>query len=225
MLNKIRDAIANDNELSSESLRFLSLIALAISGSMSLFKYTQERKFLWDLELGFKPSLISALIALMLLSPLYMRKILKWSNSFYGIISFLLILMVFSSFVELIFLGGNNSKLQSMVIATALLLSWLGIRGIAGIAWIIILVFGIYNIITNNIVMGFFGFIYIAFGAIGVILHSGMNPGYLVQSLISEYTNNEETDSPSYLKEESTYGLDYLEEKRKNIARPRQRIS
>lgn len=225
MLNKIRDAIANDNELSSESLRFLSLIALAISGSMSLFKYTQERKFLWDLELGFKPSLISALIALMLLSPLYMRKILKWSNSFYGIISFLLILMVFSSFVELIFLGGNNSKLQSMAIATALLLSWLGIRGIAGIAWIIILVFGIYNIITNNIVMGFFGFIYIAFGAIGVILHSGMNPGYLVQSLISEYTNNEETDSPSYLKEESTYGLDYLEEKRKNIARPRQRIS
>ena len=225
MLNKIRDAIANDNELNSESLRFLSLIALAISGSMSLFKYTQERKFLWDLELGFKPSLISALIALMLLSPLYMRKILKWSNSFYGIISFLLILMVFSSFVELIFLGGNNSKLQSMAIATALLLSWLGIRGIAGIAWIIILVFGIYNIITNNIVMGFFGFIYIAFGAIGVILHSGMNPGYLVQSLISEYTNNEETDSPSYLKEESAYGLDYLEEKRKNIARPRQRIS
>ena len=225
MLNKIRDAIANDNELSSESLRFLSLIALAISGSMSLFKYTQERKFLWDLELGFKPSLISTLIALMLLSPLYMRKILKWSNSFYGIISFLLILMVFSSFVELIFLGGNNSKLQSMAIATVLLLSWLGIRGIAGIAWIIILVFGIYNIITNNIVMGFFGFIYIAFGAIGIILHSGMNPGYLVQSLISEYTNNEETDSPSYLKEESTYGLDYLEEKRKNIARPRQRIS
>ena len=42
MLNKIRNAIANDNELSSESLRFLSLIALAISGSMSLFKYTQE---------------------------------------------------------------------------------------------------------------------------------------------------------------------------------------
>lgn len=222
MFTKIRDAIASDNELSSESLRLLSLFALAASGSMSLFKYTQERSWWFDSQLGFKPTLISALIALMLVAPLYIRNILKWNNSIYSIISFFLILMVFASFVELTFLGGTTSNLQKMVIAMALLLSWAGIRGIAGIAWMVVLLFGVYNLIAHNVMLGFFGFLYIALGAIGIILHSGMNPGYLIQSLVEEYSR-ESQNSLSHIREEIHYGADAFEQARENIQQHRQR--
>ena len=73
MFAKIRDTIASDNELSNETLRLLSLFALAASGSMSLFKYTQERSWWFDSALGFAPTFISALVALMLVAPLYIR--------------------------------------------------------------------------------------------------------------------------------------------------------
>lgn len=223
MFAKIRDTIASDNELSNETLRLLSLFALAASGSMSLFKYTQERSWWFDSTLGFAPTFISALVALMLVAPLYIRNILKWNKSIYSIISFFLILMVFASFVELTFLGGRGatSSFQTMAIGMAILLSWVGIRGIAGIAWMIVLFFGIYNLVSNNVTFGFLGFLYITLGAIGIILHSGMHPGYLVQSLVEEYSGTSQ-DSLSHIRDEVNYGADTLEQARERIRQHRQ---
>lgn len=225
MFAKIRDTIASDNELSNETLRLLSLFALAASGSMSLFKYTQERSWWFDSTLGFAPTFISALVALMLVAPLYIRNILKWNKSIYSIISFFLILMVFASFVELTFLGGSGSgratSFQTMAIGMAILLSWVGIRGIAGIAWMIVLFFGIYNLVSNNVTFGFLGFLYITLGAIGIILHSGMHPGYLVQSLVEEYSGTSQ-DSLSHIRDEVNYGADALEQARERIRQHRQ---
>lgn len=182
----IRDVIANDNELDNESLRFLSLLLLLLCGIMSLLQYTHEG-IIWDTSFSFKPTFLSSIMGVALLFPLYARRILKWNKSTYGIISFVLILMVFSSFVQLAIGGDKNSWFIQFMLVASVALSWLGIRGIASISWLLVLVAAIISAIHNNMAMGFYGFVYIASGTVGLILHSGLNPGDLIFSIKKEY--------------------------------------
>ncbi|MEI2659440.1 MAG: hypothetical protein V9G11_05285 [Bifidobacterium adolescentis] len=191
MFKAIRQAITDDNELESEALRFLSLIFLLLSGIMSFGSYQADGRFWGSRPLTFSPGFISTVIAVLLVSPLYLRGVLKWNKSKYSILSFVLILLVFSSFVALA-MGGNTVKgtvMQSLLVA-AVLLSWLGIRAVAGVSWLLALMAAIFTAISNNIDLGFNGFIYIGSGVLGLILHSGLNPGRLVQEVKMEFSPN-----------------------------------
>ena len=199
MFEKFRDIIANDNELSSESLRFLSLIFLVVCASLSFFSYTKTG-FFWNTTLTFTPGMISSILAILIIAPLYIRNILKWNNSIYTIISFVLILLVFASFIELA-TGGNrtgslfDNTIVSYLIIPAIVLSWLGIKGVAGCAWILALAAAIIAAVENNQAIGFWGFIYMVSGTLGLVLHSGLNPGYLIVSLKNEYFLESQIDT------------------------------
>lgn len=192
MLQKLRAAMADDNQLDSESLRFLSLIFLLLAAIMSVLKYTHEG-WLWDTHVSLAPGFLSSIYGLLLIAPLYLRRVLKWNKSVFTIISFILILMVFSSFIQLA-LGGNGMKssITMGLLGAAFVLSWLGIRSAAGIAWILVLVAAVMSAITNNLAMGFWGFVYVCSGALGLILHSGLNPGEFMQALKVEYSGGAE---------------------------------
>ena len=188
MLNKIRNMIANDNEIGSEWLRVLSLFFLLLSGSMSFLTYTHTGIF-WDSQFSFEPGFISTILAVFLISPLYLRGLLKWNKSIYTLLSFVLILLVFGSFIELA-MGGNKNPIIVVLLSISIVLSWLGMRAIAGVGWILTLAAGIYSAIINDMAMGFYGFIYIGSGFLGLILHSGLNPGKLVLGLKEEFSSN-----------------------------------
>ena len=187
MFRKLKAAITSDNELDRSWLRLLSLVFLGISGAMSFLEYTHIG-WLWNTTLTFAPGFISTIIAVVFLTPLYLRGILIWNKTIYSIVSFILILLVFASFIELA-LGGNetNSIVLSLLTSSALL-SWLGIRAVAGFAWALTLAAAIYSALANNLAMGFYGFIYIGSGFLGVVLHSGLSPGELLQGLKNEYS-------------------------------------
>lgn len=191
MLQKVRSIIADDNQLDSETLRFLSLIFLFLSGIMSFFKYTHIG-WLWDSNVTFQPGFISSILGIALIAPLYIRGILKWNKSIYSIISFTLILMVFSSFLELVLGGNDKSSFIMALVGASIVLSWLGIRAAAGVSWMLVLAAAIASVIVNNLAMGFFGFIYVASGTLGLVLHSGLNPGEFVHALRIEYSGNSE---------------------------------
>lgn len=177
--------------LDVEIVRLLSLVFLLLSGMMSFFTYTRKVNLWiisWDSELTFKPGFVSTLLAVFMIAPLYLRGILQWNVSIYGVVSLLLILLVFSSFDELALGGKTRSPLIMGLLGSALVLSWLGIKEVAGIAWILVLAGGIYSVIISNIALGFYGFIYVAFGFVGLVLHSGLNPGELVQGIKMEYS-------------------------------------
>lgn len=212
MLNKLQQAIANDNELDSKTLRILSLVFLAISGAMSFFKYTSSGgwySFFSEITITFQPGFISTILAIFIITPLYLRGILKWNKSIYSIVSFILILLVFASFTELA-LGGNDNIATRSLIAISIILSWLGISAIAGISWILALVAAIYSIIINNIAMGFFGFIYIGLGFLGLVLHSGLNPGEFFSRFKIEYSQASK-NSTSSIKNNISANKDYRE--------------
>jgi len=188
MIKKFKKAIADDNALDSETLKFLSLLFLLISGAMSFLKYTQIG-WLWDSSLTFKPGFISTIFALFLIAPLYIRGILKWNKSIFSLLSLILILLVFSSFSELAIGGNENNKIVIALLVTSVVLSWLGIRAVAGASWVLALAAAIYSSIENNMAMGFYGFVYVGSGFIGIVLHSGLNPGELFEGIKSEYSN------------------------------------
>ena len=97
--------LTSDEKISSDDLRILSWVFLAISGGMSFFNYTHVWNVfgwdVWDTTVRFAPRLISTIIASAVLVPLYFRGILHWHKSPSCIVSFILILLVFASFVQL----------------------------------------------------------------------------------------------------------------------------
>ena len=188
MIKRIKDVLVNDEEIDSGLQRFLSLMFLLIAGLMSFFSYTHIG-WLWNTKLSFTPGFISTIFGLVLIAPLYLRNILKWNRSIYTILAFILILLVFSSFVELATGGNHKNTIIYSLLAISVALSWLGIKEIAGISWILLLAAAIYSVIVNNIVLGFYGFIYVTFGVLGLLMHTGLNPGELMKSIKDEYSS------------------------------------
>lgn len=188
MFKRIKDFLVDDKELESGWQKLLSLMFLLIAGIMSFFSYTHIG-LLWDTHLVFTPGFVSAIIGIVLVAPLYLRNILKWNKSIYTIISFVLILLVVASFIELATGGSHKNSLVYSLIAISIVLSWLGIRGIAGISWIIVLASAVYTVIVNNLALGFNGFIYICSGFLGLLMHTGLNPGMLVKNIKEEYSS------------------------------------
>lgn len=179
--------------LKQETQRLLAFIFLMLSGLMSLLEYTKDFFIPLDLferSLTFRPGFVTAVLAICLVSPLYLRGIFKWKLSLYSILFFLLTLLVISSFIELAVGGNEKNKIMWLLIGSSIILSWIGIRSIACICWIIVMGTGIFFAIDNSYIMGFWGFLYISFAFLGFLLHSGLNPGELIFELKREYSTN-----------------------------------
>lgn len=197
MVEKLISFLLDDKELDDTKLRLLSLIFLFLSGSMSFFGYTHRILF-WNSNLTFQPGLVSSVLAILLTSPLYMRGILKWNKSVYTIVSFVLIVLVFASFIELAMGGNGKSSIITALLAASVVLSWLGIKEVAGVCWILVIAAALISTITNNLILGFYGFIYIVSGFLGLVLHSGLNPGQLLQGIKNEYSLNSVDAAPKF---------------------------
>lgn len=183
---RLKSLLVNETELSPENQRLLSLIFLAIAGVMSFQEYVHVR-WLWDYRLTFKPGLISTSLAIAMLAPLYLRGILRWNRSIYTTVFFILVLLVFASFVELALGGNQRGQFTTAAIGVAVVLSWLGIKQVAGCCWILALATGLYSAISNNQAMGFYGYIYMLCAFLGLAFHAKLNPGQLVAGIRDAY--------------------------------------
>lgn len=137
----------------------------------------------------FRPGVNEALVALALIAPLYLRGILKWRATIYSIVSLVLISFVVAMLVAIAM--GNGRGQTSYVLAalvTAVGLSWLGMRSIAGLAWLFVLGAGVYSLHTSSITMGVAGFAFVISSFLGLVLHSDLNPGELWHGMMLEYS-------------------------------------
>ena len=193
MFSKIDSAITaltSEEEFSPKWTKLLSLFFLLLSCSLTFVTFTKPSWYFFTKEFTLKPGVIETIIGLSLVAPLYLRNILKWSMSIYGIISFILILLVFSSFITFAEGGDSSSSTTQFLIFTAVLISWLGIRPLPGFSWVLVFISAVYNIITTNAGLGFLGFVYILSGFLGLILHSGLNPGYLFKEISTDFSKS-----------------------------------
>ncbi|MDZ7817265.1 MAG: hypothetical protein U5K55_01065 [Aliarcobacter sp.] len=191
-MEKFINSVTDDTPMSSKMQRLLSLVFLVITVVMIFIPYTKIHTFfgfeVWESNLKILPSFISTFIAILLIAPLYARNILKWNKSIYTLISFVFFLLIFGSLIELA-MGGNglNSAIIQMIFILAIALSWLGIKAIAGICWMLLFIAVAFSAVWNSNIMGFNGFIYLASAFIGLVLHSELNPGNLVAGFKEEF--------------------------------------
>jgi len=190
MLEKIRKTITDDNEISKEWQRLASLALLLLAFLMAMLTYDHKNFIGMNKPFNFRPGYISGFLAIFLIAPLYLRGILKWNRSIFSTITFGLILGVFASFLELAVHGGKSTlgSINAYMVLIALALSWLGMRSVAGVSWMLVLIAGAYNLLNSSLVLGFPGFIYIAAAFTGLVFHSGLNPGELLNGLKEEYS-------------------------------------
>ena len=102
-------AVTSEKEFSPLWRKLIALIALLISASCTFVTFSRPGWLWGEIEFSATPGIIETIIAIVLVSPLYFRGILKWSISIYGLISITLIIHVFASFIR-IAEGGTNAS-------------------------------------------------------------------------------------------------------------------
>ena len=123
-----------------------------------------------------------------MLLPLYMRGILVWRKSIYKLIVFVLLLSVFASLANIALHKSGSFTLQLLTAAVAL--SWLGMRSIAGLGWVLVFIAAAYNLMTVSEAMGFLGFIFIISAFLGLVFHADLAPEKLISEMLNEYRVN-----------------------------------
>lgn len=180
----ILNAVTSESELSPRTLKLMSLLFLTIAASLCFLTYTKTSFWVYKSRFSIEPKFISAAIALAMLAPLYARGILTWSKSVYGLISLILFWLVFAGLVE-IAMGANTWGYY--LLGAAVLLSWLGMQGVAGFAWSLAFAASVYALVSTNVSMGVYGAVYLISAFLGCILHSGMGPSDFIAGVKREF--------------------------------------
>ncbi len=181
------DVLTSEQEFSERATKLLSIAFLLISASLC-FRTYQQPTFLWkSKELSIRPELVSGAIAIMMLVPLYARGVLRWSKSIYGIIILILLWVIYAALIQVAIGGGKVVKISQYLIASAALLSWLGMRSAAGLSWILAFAACIYSIIQKGAALEIYGFILLASAFLGCLLHSGLGPKDFMREITDEF--------------------------------------
>jgi len=183
---KTLETLTNEKEFSSEVKKGLSALFLFISSVLSFQSIAGTKLLIFPKEIYISPDLLSATLALALILPLYGRGVLKWSPSIYGILMFTLLLAVFSSITKLAYAGGGDLPIYLITIAVAL--SWLGVRAIAGVIWVVVFISAVYSATKISAGMGITGFIFIVTSFLGLLLHTRLSPSGIISEITEEYS-------------------------------------
>lgn len=189
-IKKLSEIVLGEREISKIGSNFLALLCLGIAVAISFKEFADPSAgfFSKSKTLTFMPDFISSIIGLILLMPLYGRRLINWNKSIYSILYFILAAALFGTMAELALFGGNQSNVTTGLIAISLILSWFGLREIAGFSWIFCFAATIINVVLNNIALGFYGYLYVIFGFLGVLLNTNLTPAELIQALKEEYS-------------------------------------
>lgn len=175
--------LLDEQEFSHSTRKLLSLVCLVIAATIGFMTFTCTKWLFFTGKCSLAPGLISAPIAIAFVMPLYLRGILRWSSSVFGLLSFGLFTSVFSSLISLA-VGGTVSN---YLLAAAIVLSWGGMRGIAGLSWALVLGSVVIRATDIGTAMGAYGFVMVLSAFVGLLLHAQLSPTQLVAEIIREF--------------------------------------
>jgi hypothetical protein len=190
MLRRLLALLVGDHDLTREHRRLGSALCLALALTLASMTFVVEGW--WEtVRVTFRPTLASGAVALFLVGPLYLRGILRWERTVYGVLIFVLNLAVTAALVRVI-LGEQRSLFAldaPLVVALwgAIALGWLGMRPVAAVAWVAVFALGTFNLLDASAAMGVWGFVFLAAAFLGVLLQSEQDPGALMAELRLEF--------------------------------------
>lgn len=154
------------------------LISCALIVGVQEYTYTEKFLWVWDVEksVNLTPMFISTLIGFCLVIPVFLRcnADILHDTSLINIILLILDVQLTATFINVLvtpenFIPGIDISGYTILLM-GIILSWLGIRPIAGYIWILLIVLSLFRIIKVDHAMGYYGSIYITLCVIALLL-------------------------------------------------------
>lgn len=208
--------VTSEKEISAHYRRFSALIFTILAIILGCYRYTRgSLGEIWQIiiypipvgpsHLTFQqPGFIHALFGLLLCAPLYMRNFLPFnSRSPYYYLTLCLNIFFFATIAQLV-TGAKLTftyNLTNTIIIAALVLTWLGIRSVAGFAWII--VFGVvaYNLVNADAQMKDLGIWFLICAFFSLIFQSDLTPGDMFRTFKEEFRDLNKSQKIDVVKE------------------------
>lgn len=204
--SRIKNILVGDQELSKDIVRLSSLMFMVAALVLGLLNYGQQNLPWASQYISYRPSMITTLYSLFLVLPLYVRGVLKWhGNTIFSILSLTLNIMVTAVLISML-LGGKTTieydilgnlsidlwmqNSSGMALMIAIILSWLGMRVVAGLAWILVFFFAVVNVSIADHALGIWGSLFLIFGFIGIVLQNNMTPSIIYSELKLEFSGH-----------------------------------
>lgn len=177
-----------DREFSPAARRWISLVFLSVAAGLCFVTYTKPSKYWLDGSLSLRPDVLSTLIAIVVILPLYSRQLLRWRMTPFCLAAFALNLFLASAFVQLIRGGSDDpSKVVDYLLFLTVILSWLGVRAVARWSMVALLALALYSVIEGGVVMGMYGYVLVACSFLGLVTQSARPPHELVQEFVRDF--------------------------------------
>ena len=189
----IHHFLVGDFVFGKTSMRYASLAALLAATAIGFATYVSNGWFRSS-AVSLRPDLISGIIAVALVAALYTRRLIEWAPSLYSVLSLLLNVTVTAILVEALLGGGGSWLLPGVtmpsLVVLALILTWVGMRAVAPIGWLLVVVVGFVNLERVSAAMGFWGYLLIVLIGLGVALQLMQSARNFMPDLRHDFVGN-----------------------------------
>lgn len=136
------------------------------------------------------PGFLNSLWGLSLCFPIYLRNFIPFKTlSPYSYISFALNFSLFSVVAQLIFgaSGTFTHNTLNAVFLASLVISWLGIRSVAGFGWLAVFLLAVINLISADYHLKHFGYLFLLCAFSSFMFQSSFSPKHLFSNILEEF--------------------------------------
>lgn len=192
---KLRSGVMNDEEITLAQKKewglYLAILAF-VFGSLWLTSW-HERFFFDEGKFKFNfPGAVNGTLGFFLCMPMYVRGFIEFKHiSVYRCVSFLFNWLLCASVMQIIF-GPDNTFIKSfsnIFLFSGLLLTWLGIRAIAGLCWLLFIVAAIINLSFSNKFPQLSSFLFLACGFFSLMFQMNLVPSEIYKLFKEEFIN------------------------------------
>lgn len=205
----ISDGIINENEISRDWRKRLGIICTILAIIFGCLWYVRDglgalltitswdltgewvdKFFDRDLKFMFPQGILNPLWGLLICFPAYLRGFVPFKTiSIYSYASFVLNFLLFTVIAQIIFGAGETFTHNTMntVFIASLILSWLGMRSIAGFGWLIVFVLAVINLISADYHLKHFGFFFILFTFSSLLFQTEFSPKNFFGTILSDF--------------------------------------
>ena len=199
LILRLKGWVTSETEISSQNRRLLALLLTSLAIVLGCMYYgltpkeywLNPRFFLLENKLRFRfPYLTHGVVGLLLCAPLYVRTILPFKSfSPYYCLTVALNIAFFAILAQLV-IGPSDTIRHgwtSMILIAALLLTWLGMRSVAGFSWILVFGLATVNLIMGSQELRHWGLPFLVCAFFSLLFQAQLSPRELFQTVKLEF--------------------------------------
>jgi hypothetical protein len=212
LCTRLIDSVTSEKEISDKYRKFMSLLLSGFAIIFGSLYYEWPFRVFWFNPLFFLsgkstsfhlPSFIHGLCGLLMCFPLYCRDIIPFrSFSPYYCLSLIFNILLTAVLAQFI-LGpsvGVTFNILSSLLILGIVVLWLGMRSIAGLAWLLIACLATFRILDANLGLRHWGLLFMLCSFLSIFFQAHLFPKDLFQTIKYEFRGIKDSDALGSIK-------------------------